>query len=118
MKVSICDARGEQVATVVVNPEGEATLRGRIPGFTGEDLNHLGFVHYETDSKGSLISKVKEVAPSDSLDYVRALLDSIPPGYHLSEVQSERVEAQRLQRRKRFEEEIEMLAQEPSSADA
>lgn len=112
MVVSISDSRNQEVAKVVVE-SGQVRVEGEFPGgLTEADLRALGFVHYETDERGELLTRVKEVAPDESLEYVRALFDALPPGFHISNVSSEKVKAERLAKRERFEREISMLDQE------
>ncbi|MEW6281975.1 MAG: hypothetical protein AB1758_25445 [Candidatus Eremiobacterota bacterium] len=112
MVVSISDSQSREVATVVVE-EGRVALQGEFPGgLTDADLSSIGFVHYDTDERGEVIARVKEVAPAESLEYVRALFDALPPGYHISNVDSEKVHQERLRKRARFEEELTLMDQE------
>ena len=109
MVVSIADTQGHEVARLTLT-EQEIQVDGRLPGgLTEGDLRSLGFVYYETDARGELVPRVREVPMSNSLDYLRALMDSLPPGYHLAQVDSENIERQRLDKRLRFEQELEML---------
>ncbi len=114
MIVSISDSQNHEVARVLVE-RGEVRVEGEFPGgLTGEDLRALGFVHYETDERGELLTRVKEVAPDESLEYVRALMDALPPGFHISNVSSAKVNAERLAKRERFEAELTMMDEEES----
>lgn len=110
MLVSICDRHGTCVARLGISRDGRVQHEGDLPaGLTPADLERLGFIYYETNEKGEFVARVQEVKPSESLDYLRALIDSLPPGYHLSQVQSEKIESERRQKRKRFEAELEQL---------
>ncbi|GMU56046.1 MAG: hypothetical protein AMXMBFR33_51920 [Candidatus Xenobia bacterium] len=115
MVVSISDSNNQEVARVLVEG-GQVRLEGEFPGgLTEADLRSLGFVHYETDGRGELLTRVKEVAPAESLEYVRALFDALPPGFHISHVESEHVQAERLAKRERFEAELTIMDQEDGS---
>lgn len=112
MRIILCDSRNTEVAVVTVR-DGKVSLDGVFPGgLTPEDLAELGFVYYETDERGDIVSRVREVPPSETLAYVRALQDALPPGFHISHVDSEVIEAERRQKRRRFEEEIARIGQE------
>lgn len=113
--VSICDAREECVATLYLEADRGLRVEGEFPGgLTCQDLESLGFVYYETDNRGELVARLKEVPPSNSLDYLRALLDALPPGYHIGQVRSRAIEKERRVRRERFEAEISLLDSEAS----
>ncbi|MGE0491690.1 MAG: hypothetical protein AB7S38_20930 [Vulcanimicrobiota bacterium] len=114
MVVCICDAQECCVARLFVEEDGKRLrVEGDFPGgLTPQDLAELGFVYYETNTHGELVARVKEVAPADSLDYLRALLDALPPGYHINQVESKRIERERQQRRARFEEELALMSEE------
>ncbi len=113
MVVSICDSSQCCVARVYLDQEGVPRIEGDLPGgLTPEDLKELGFVYYETSPKGDLVARVQEVAPEESLAYLRALLDSLPPGYHISQVESERIEQEREQKRELFERELSLMNEE------
>ena len=110
MLVSICDKVGRCVAKVGVDRSGKVCHEGDLPdGLTTEDLESLGFVYYETDERGKSVPRVRGVKASESLDYLRALNDSLPPGYHLAEVQSDKIEHQRMLKRARFEAELQLM---------
>lgn len=112
MVISISDSHNQEVAKVLVE-DGQVRVEGDFPGgLTEADLCSLGFVHYETDERGELLTRVKEVAPGESLEYVRALFDALPPGFHISNVSSDKVKAERLAKRQRFEAELTMLDEE------
>jgi hypothetical protein len=109
MRVFISDSANTRVAQVFVEG-GQVHIQGSFPGdLTPEDLGRLGFVHYETDERGEIVTRVREVRPTESLDYVRALQDALPPGYHISQVESARIDEERRQKRRRFEEELARL---------
>ncbi len=109
MRVTISDTANTRVAVVSIQ-EGQVRIQGSFPGdLTPEDLAGLGFVHYETDERGEIVTRVREVPPAESLDYIRALQDALPPGYHISQVESARIDQERLERRRRFEEELAHL---------
>jgi len=109
MVVCIADSRGTQVARLTFDG-GELKVDGALPGgLTEGDLTCLGFVYYETDARGELVPRVREVPMANSLDYLRALMDSLPPGYYLSQVDSETIEQQRHDKRLRFEAELALL---------
>lgn len=112
MVVSISDSHSQEVAKVVVE-SGQVRVEGEFPGgLTQADLCALGFVHYETDERGELLTRVKEVPPGETLEYVRALFDALPPGYHISNVSSDKVKAERLAKRERFEAELIIMDEE------
>lgn len=109
MVVCIADSHGTQVARLTLDGE-DLKIDGSLPGgLTVGDLTSLGFVYYETDARGEVVPRVREVPMSNSLDYLRALMDSLPPGYYLSQVDSETIERQRQDKRIRFEQEIALL---------
>ncbi len=112
MRIIICDSGNTEVAVLRVSG-GAVRLEGSFPGgLTTEDLGSLGFVYYETDERGEIVSRVREVRPTDSLDYVRAVQDALPPGFHISRVESARIEEERRQKRRRFEEELFRIVSE------
>lgn len=118
MVVSICDRRGECVAELRI-ADGAVQLRGELPGgLAPEDLERLGFVYYETNERGKFVPRVQEVEAGETLDYLRALIDSLPPGYHLAQVQSEKIEHERRLRRARFEAELDALAGDGAGGSA
>lgn len=109
MVVCIADSQGTQVARLILEG-GDLKIDGALPGgLTEGDLTSLGFVYYETDTRGELVPRVREVPMSNSLDYLRALMDSLPPGYYLSQVDSETIERQRQDKRLRFEQELALM---------
>lgn len=112
MRIIISDSRNSKVATVRI-AGGVVQVEGSFPGgLTSQDLAELGFVYYETDERGDIVSRVREVAPAETLDYVRALQDALPPGFHVSNVESEQIEDERRQKRRRFEEELARIGEE------
>lgn len=112
MRIYICDSRNTEVAVLVVK-DGEVEVEGAFPGgLTATDLEELGFVYYETDDRGEIVTRVREVPPSECLAYVRAVLDALPPGFHIANVESEVIEAERHRKRKNFEEELQRIGEE------
>ena len=112
MVVCIADSQGTQVARLTLTGQ-ELHVDGRLPGgLTEGDLACLGFVYYETDPRGELVPRVREVPMANSLDYLRALMDSLPPGYYLAQVDSEKIEQQRQDKRERFERELAIMERE------
>lgn len=112
MRIILSDSRNTQVAVLTVK-DGQVQVEGAFPGgLTPQDLGELGFVYYETDDRGDIVSRVREVPPSECLAYLRAVQDALPPGFHISHVESDVIEAERHQKRRRFEEEIARIGQE------
>lgn len=112
MRIRICDNRNVEVASLRLD-DGRVTLEGSFPGgLTPQDLERLGFVYYETDGRGEISARVREVAPGETLEYVRAVLDALPPGFHISHVESASIETQRQARRARFEEELQRITED------
>lgn len=112
MRIIISDSRNVAVATLLVS-SGDVQVEGSFPGgLERQDLMGLGFVYYETDSRGDIASRVREVPPTESLAYVRAVQDALPPGFHVSHVESEQIEDERRQKRRRFEEELARIGEE------
>lgn len=112
MVVCIADSQGTQVARLTLEGD-QVQVDGCLPGgLTEGDLASLGFVYYETDARGELVPRVREVPMANSLDYLRALMDSLPPGYYLAQVDSETIERQRQDKRLRFEQELALLDRE------
>ena len=88
-------------------------LEGELPkGLTVQDLAPLGIVTYEPDSRGRPIPKVCPIEPSENLDYLRALIEAMPPGFFVSKVESEKIDALRQEKADRFQREIECLESE------
>lgn len=82
-------------------------LEGELPsGLTLADLSSLGIVRYEPGVRGRPIPKVIPIRPSEDLDYLQALIDAMPPGYFISKVESQKIDALREARVVRFEEEL------------
>jgi len=112
MRIVICDSGNTEVARLSVQG-GAVAVEGVFPGgLTCEDLARLGFVYYQTDERGDIVSRVREVRPDESLDYVRAVQDALPPGFHISRVVSARIEEERRRKRQRFEEELARIVSE------
>lgn len=121
MKVWISDSDSEVVTCLQLSTPGEAgdmeivCLEGELPsGLTVQDLSRLGIVTYEPDSRGRPIPKVSPIEPSENLDYVRALIEAMPPGYFVSKVESEKIDELRREKAERFHREIEFLEEEDS----
>ena len=115
MKVWISDAQSE-VVTCLALQETESgqseviCLEGAMPaGLTLADLTGLGIVIYEPDTRGRPIPKVCPITPSENLDYLRALIEAMPPGYFVSKVESEVIDQLREQKILRFQEELERI---------
>ncbi|HXE73804.1 MAG TPA: hypothetical protein VNO81_14165 [Candidatus Nitrosotenuis sp.] len=116
MRVVICNSQSQPVAWLEVGPGRVEVVRGTFPGgLSSSDLENLGFVYYETDERGEVVTRVREVSPGESLEYLRALMDALPPGYHIARVDSEIIENQLRARRRRWEEELARLDEEESS---
>lgn len=117
MVLEIADRDHRVVSTVTVTPAGEVSIEGSFPGgLTSADLRNLAYVYYEMDERGEIVTRLREVPPSETLDYVRAVLDALPPGYYIDRVESEAIERERRLKRKRFEEELTRLEEdEPGS---
>jgi hypothetical protein len=108
-EVCIANVRGEIVAIIAFDG-GQLRCEGKLPdNLTLDDLKKLGFIYYETDARGHSVSKVKEVAACDSMEYLRALTDALPPGYFLTKVSSPRIAEEQRIHREAFERELNML---------
>jgi hypothetical protein len=120
VKVWISDKESTVVACLKLDPtrEGQVEivcLEGELPeGLTVQDLTQLGIVTYETGNRGRPIPKVCPIEPSEDLEYVRALIEAMPPGFFVSRVESEKIEEQRKEKAELFQREIEKIeADEP-----
>lgn len=81
---------------------------GTLPkGLALEDLSQLGIVTYLPDGRGRPIPKVSPIDPSENLDYLRALIEAMPPGYFISRVESEKIDKLREEKALLFQEELE-----------
>lgn len=112
MIIDIADTDDHVVVRLKV-AEGKVSLEGEFPGgLTESDLSQLGFIYYEMDPRGEMVARVQDVPVEHSLRYLRALLDALPPGYHIAQVQSENIRREREQKRARFEQELSWLQQQ------
>ena len=85
-------------------------LEGEMPGgLTLADLMALGIVLYEPDTRGRPIPKVCPISPSENLDYLRALIEAMPPGFFVSKVESEKIDQLREEKVERFHQELERI---------
>lgn len=113
MKVWISDSDSAIVTCLLVSHQAEGDveitcLEGELPcGLTVQDLSCLGIVTYEPDSRGRPIPKVCPIEPSENLDYLRALIEAMPPGYFVSKVESAKIDELRREKAERFERELE-----------
>ena len=121
MKVWISDSESAVVTCLKLESEEgsqqfEVTcLEGELPtGLTLQDLSCLGIVTYEPDNRGRPIPKVCPIEPSENLDYLRALIEAMPPGYFVSKVESKKIDALRQEKAERFHREIELIEAEDS----
>ncbi len=118
MKVWISDAKSTVVTCLALqeNESGEnevICLDGEMPaGLTLADLMGLGIVIYEPDTRGRPIPRVCPITPSENLDYLRALIEAMPPGFFISKVESEKIDELREQKMLRFQEELERVQAE------
>jgi hypothetical protein len=109
LEVRIAKSTGQIIAQISIDA-GELRCEGVLPdNLRLDDLRKLGFVYYENDARGVPLARVKEVAPSDTVEYLRALNEALPPGYYLAWVKSERIDHEREQHREAFERELAML---------
>ncbi|MFA5504026.1 MAG: hypothetical protein WC314_11630 [Vulcanimicrobiota bacterium] len=114
MRVWISDNKSQNVACLCLNqgPNGVeiVCLEGELPdGLTVQDLANLGIVTYETGQRGRPIPKVCPIEPSENLEYVRALIEAMPPGYFVSRVESAKIDEERKKKAEKFQEELEKL---------
>jgi hypothetical protein len=120
MKVWISDSESVVVTCLKLEPCSEGNLdivclEGDLPsGLTVQDLGQLGIVTYEPDNRGRPIPKVWPIEPSENLDYLRALIEAMPPGYFVSKVESEKIDQLRQEKADKFQRELEKIeAEEP-----
>lgn len=122
MKVWISDKASEVVTCLGLEKDGSGDLEivcleGELPrGLTVQDLGHLGIVTYKPDSRGRPIPKVCPIEPSENLDYLRALIEAMPPGYFVSKVESEKIDELRQEKADKFQAEMELLEAEVDEA--
>ena len=121
MKIWISGADSEVVTCLAlsVGEHNETTqlvcVDGSLPkGLALEDLSQLGIVTYQPDGRGRPIPKVSPIHPSENLDYLRALIEAMPPGYFISKVESEKIDKLREEKALRFHEELEHFTEEGS----
>lgn len=117
MRVWISDSVNE--ITTVLDIESDVPepkivrVSGDLPdGLALCDLSRLGIVTYEVGSRGRPVPRVQVVEPAENLDYVRALVEAMPPGYHVCRVESEKLDELRAEQESRFRAEMERLAEE------
>ena len=116
MKIWISDSSSAVVTCLQLESrvEGEAVefvcLEGDLPsGLTMQDLAHLGIVTYEPDNRGRPIPKVSPIDPCENLEYLRALIEAMPPGYFVSRVESKKIDELRREKADKFHRELELL---------
>lgn len=113
MKVWISDKKSEVVTCLCLEEADDGCshlvcVEGALPdGLTPQDLDDLGIVVYEPDGRGRPIPKVCHIEPSEGLDYLRALIEAMPPGYFVSKVESEKIDKLREAKVERFTLELE-----------
>lgn len=118
MKVWISDAQSAIVTCLALEEKGVGDceivcLEGEMPaGLTIADLMGLGIVKYEPDTRGRPIPKVCPITPSENLEYLRALIEAMPPGFFVSKVESEKIDQMRAEKVERFEKELERINSE------
>ena len=119
MKVWISDKASEVVTCLeleISDSEKRSSvvcLEGELPdGLTLQDLNQLGIVTYEPDNRGRPVPRVSPIEPSENLEYLRALIEAMPPGYFVSKVESPVIDELRKQKAEKFQKEIELIQKE------
>lgn len=116
MKIWIADNSSKIVVCLQYNRKtcGETEivcLEGELPeGLIVQDLTQLGIVVYEPGARGRPVPRVCPIEPSEDLEYVRALNEAMPPGFYVARVESEKIEQQQKEKAKKFEQELELLA--------
>ncbi len=121
MKVWISDAQSSVVTCLALEELSQGNceivcLEGEMPaGLTIADLMGLGIVKYEPDTRGRPIPKVCPITPSENLDYLRALIEAMPPGFFVSRVESEKIDQLREEKVERFHQELERIDDEDDS---
>lgn len=124
MKVWISDADNKTVTKLEFSSEQEgdsaiACLEGELPeGLSLQDLSTLGIVNYKSGNRGKPIPEICPVEPSENLDYIRALTEALPPGYHVSKVESPVIDELREQKALLFFQEIEALGVDSGGSTA
>lgn len=115
MKVWISDDKDNEIACLQLEQSScggyqVKCVEGELPqGLTTADLLELGIVKYESGAKGRPIPKVCPITPSEGLDYLRALIEAMPPGFFVSKVESKKIDLLREAKIKRFHQEFEDL---------
>lgn len=115
MKVWISDNKSVVVTCLELDSGNDGQveivcLEGELPdGLTVQDLTQLGIVTYETGHRGRPIPKVCPIEPSEDLEYVRALIEAMPPGFFVSRVESDKIDEQRAEKAELFQREIEKI---------
>lgn len=115
MKVWISDADSTVITCLALQERkpGECEivcLEGEMPtGLTVADLMGLGIVTYESDTRGRPIPKVCPITPSENLEYLRALIEAMPPGFFVSKVESQKIDQLREEKVERFHQELERI---------
>lgn len=124
MKVWISDNASEVVTCLLLEltqggDEPEIVcLEGELPsGLTVQDLSQLGIVTYEPDNRGRPIPQINHVEPCENLEYLRALIEAMPPGYFISKVESETIDELRLEKAEKFRIELEKIEAEDSDSE-
>jgi len=118
LKVWISDSTSEIVTCLGLHSAESGQmeivcLEGELPdGLTVQDLTSLGIVTYETGNRGRPIPKVCPIEPSENLEYVRALIEAMPPGYFVSKVESAKIDELRKEKAEKFQAEIEKFQTE------
>lgn len=113
MKVWISDRQSEVVTCLALeqSQDGNARLvclEGELPaGLAPQDLDKLGMVVYEPDGRGRPVPRVCHITPSENLEYLRALIEAMPPGYFVSRVESDKIDQLREEKVERFQLELE-----------
>ncbi len=122
MKIWISDRDSQTVACLkLAGLESDSTgvtvecLEGELPdGLTLSDLERLAIVTYEPDSRGRPVPKITAIEPSENLEYLRALIEAMPPGYFVSKVDSPTIDRLREEKIVRFQKVIESEDRETS----
>jgi hypothetical protein len=118
LKVWISDSTSEIVTCLGLHSAESGQMEivcweGGLPdGLTVQDLTSLGIVTYETGNRGRPIPKVCPIEPSENLEYVRALIEAMPPGYFVSKVESAKIDELRKEKAEKFQAEIEKFQTE------
>ncbi len=118
MKVWISDNDSNEVVCLNVDITADhkidvQCLEGDLPdGLVLSDLGNLAIVTYESGARGRPIPKIKAIEPCENLEYLRALIEAMPPGFYVSRVESEAIDRLREQKIEKFEQELESLNEE------